>query len=97
MGSEALAVLTRVGVLGACGRTLEELGLFNRFVRLIGGRRNIYVWIFAVGIAVGRPVEAYKVMAIWAMATAVVQLPSALISIRTHRGRILPSELTVQA
>jgi hypothetical protein len=32
------------------GKLIEELKAFERFVRLEGGRRNIYVWILALGL-----------------------------------------------
>lgn len=97
MAGDVLAVLARLRVVGASGRTLEESGAFHRVVRLIGGRRNIYVWILALGVMVGNPVEAYKLMGIWAAVTAAVQLPSAFFAVRAHRERTLPSELTAEA
>jgi len=97
MGGEGLAALVKLGVIRSCGRTLEDLGDFNRLVRLIGGRRNVYIWIFALGLVLGKPVEAYEVMAIWAVVTALVQLPIALFAVRAHRERVLSPELTVEA
>ena len=97
MGGEGLAALTKLGVIRSCGRTLEDLGDFTRLVRLVGGRRNVYIWIFALGLVVGRPAEAYQVMAIWAVVTAIVQVPSALLAVRAHRERVLSPELTVEA
>jgi hypothetical protein len=41
MGAEAVAGLAKLSVIRSCGRTLDELGDFNRVVRLIGGRRKI--------------------------------------------------------
>ncbi len=50
IGAEAIAGLAKFSVIRACGRTIDEIGDFNRLVRLVGGRRNIYVWIFALGV-----------------------------------------------
>ena len=47
IGAEAVAGLAKFSVIRSCGRTIDEIGHFNRLVRLVGGRRNIYVWIFA--------------------------------------------------
>ena len=60
MGAEAVAALAKWSVIRSCGRTLDEFGEFNRLVRLIGGRRNIYIWIFALGILFGIPDEASR-------------------------------------
>jgi phosphatidylglycerophosphate synthase len=97
MGAEGFAALIKLSVIRSCGRTLEDLGEFNRLVRLIGGRRNVYIWIFSLGLVLGKPVQAYQMMAIWAVATAIVQLPAALLAVRARRERILPPELTVEA
>jgi len=97
MGSEGVIGLAKLGVICSCGRTLDELGDINRLVRLIGGRRNVYIWIFALGVVLGNPVEAYKFMAIWAVVTAAVQVFSAVFAVRAHRARGLPAELTVEA
>jgi len=91
MGSEGIAGLSKLKVMRACGRTLDELGDFNRIVRLIGGRRNIYIWIFALGLMIGLPAQAYVLMATWAAISAVVQALRAWIAIRTYRlDRVSP-------
>ena len=97
MGSEGLVGLSKLAVFRTCGRTLDELGEFNQLVRLIGGRRNVYIWIFALGLVLGTAADAYVVMALWAAATAAVQVLRASIAIRTHRvGRMRP-ELPAEA
>jgi hypothetical protein len=97
MASEGIAALSKLAVMRACGRTLDELGDFNRIVRLIGGRRNIYIWIFAFGLLFRAPAEAYVVMATWAAISAAVQVVRAWVVIRLHRlGRVAP-ELAAEA
>jgi hypothetical protein len=97
MGSEGLAGLSKLTVFRACGRSLDELGECNRIVRLIGGRRNIYIWIFALGLLLGAAAEAYVVMALWAAISAAAQVVRASIAIRTHRMGRVPRELPVEA
>jgi phosphatidylglycerophosphate synthase len=97
MGAEAIAGLARLSVIRSCGRTLDELGEFNRIVRLIGGRRNIYVWIFTLGVLLGSPAEAFKLMATWAAITTAVQVPRAVFAVRVHRERRVPPELPAEA
>ncbi len=85
IGAEALAGLAKFSVVRFCGRTIDEIGHINRFIRLVGGRRNIYVWIFALGILFGMPVQAFKLMACWAAITTAVQIPRAALAVRGHR------------
>lgn len=51
------------------GKQLDELGSFDRRFRLIGGRRNIYVWIFLCGFWTGFAVQAVALALIWALVT----------------------------
>ena len=39
------------------GKLIDELKAFERFVRLVGGRRNIYGWILAFGPILGTAAE----------------------------------------
>ena len=43
-------------------------------LRLVGGQRNIYVWILALGLILGTVAGAFKLIAWWEAATAAVQL-----------------------
>ena len=47
---------------------------FDRIFRLVGGRRNIYVWILVLGLICGTPVGAFKLIAWWEAVTAAIQL-----------------------
>ena len=57
-------------------KLIDELKAFQRFVRLVGGRRNIYAWILALGLFLGTVAEAFKLIAWWEAVTAAV-LPGA--------------------
>jgi len=39
-------------------------------LRLVGGRRNIYVWILALGLMLGTVAGAFKLIAWWEAVTA---------------------------
>ena len=54
------------------GKLIDELKAFERFVRLVGGRRNIYGWILAFGVILGTVAEAFKPIAWWEAVTAAV-------------------------
>jgi len=51
------------------GKLIDELKAFERFVRLVGGRRNIYVWILAFGLILGTVAKAFKLIAWWEAVT----------------------------
>ncbi|MGH7938429.1 MAG: CDP-alcohol phosphatidyltransferase family protein, partial [Bryobacteraceae bacterium] len=65
IGAEICTALARGSVARAYGKSLCDLGLFDRIVRLVGGRRNIYAWIFALGILAGAPASAFRIIAWW--------------------------------
>lgn len=54
------------------GRNLDDVAPIDRFVRLIGGRRNIYIWIFATGLVLGAPGKAFIALCCWGALTAAV-------------------------
>ena len=56
------------------GKLIDELKAFERFVRLVGGRRNIYVWILALGLILGTVAGAFKLIACGEAVTAAVHL-----------------------
>ncbi len=56
------------------GRNLDDLTSFDRFVRLIGGRRNIYIWMLAAGLLAGIPDQAFRALCWWGALTAAIHL-----------------------
>jgi phosphatidylglycerophosphate synthase len=76
--AEGVDGLAKGSVYFTTGKVIDELGAFERFVRLIGGRRNIYIWILTIGFLLGAPAKAFVVMAWLQLATAIVHLPSAI-------------------
>ena len=77
LAAETLDGLAKGGVFLTTGKVIDELGPFERFVRLLGGRRNVYVWILTIGLLWGEPAKAFIVMAWWEAITAAVHLPLA--------------------
>lgn len=77
IGAEAAGGLAKWSIVRSCGRSLDELSSFDRAVRLFGGRRNVHVWILALGLLLGVPAKAFVVIAFWETITAVIQLARA--------------------
>jgi hypothetical protein len=86
--AEGAAGLAKLSVLRRFGRLIDEIGDFDRVVRLLGGRRNIYVWIFALGILFRAPVEAFKLIAWWGTITAAIQAPRAAFILWVRRKQM---------
>ena len=76
--AEAVDGILKGSVYFTTGKVIDELGSFERVVRLVGGRRNVYVWILTIGFLLGAPAKAFIVMAWLQVATAIVHLPSAI-------------------
>ena len=53
VGSDILDRLAKRAVKQKIGRNLDDVSNFDRFVRCIGGRRNINVWILIAALALG--------------------------------------------
>jgi phosphatidylglycerophosphate synthase len=76
--AEGVDGLAKASVYFTTGKVIDELGAFERFVRLVGGRRNVYVWILTIGFLLSAPAKAFTTMAWLQVATAIVHLPSAI-------------------
>jgi phosphatidylglycerophosphate synthase len=78
VGSNLVDRLARRSVRQRLGRSLDDVAPFDRVVRGVGGRRNIYIWIFALGLALGTAGNAFVALCWWGIATAAVHLFRAL-------------------
>lgn len=70
--------LAKKSVKQKTGRHLDDLSLFDRAVRLVGGRRNIYIWMFALGLLAGIPDQAFLALCLWGAVTAAVHVLRAI-------------------
>ena len=68
------------------GRNLDDVAPIDRFVRLIGGRRNIYVWMLAIGLALGAAEKAFALLCYWGAGTAAVHMLRAIWIARQRRN-----------
>jgi phosphatidylglycerophosphate synthase len=72
--AEALDGIGKLGVYKPAEKRMVEPGFLDRVVRLVGGRRNIYVWVLIVCVVLGVPANALIIMAWWEVATAAIDL-----------------------
>ena len=70
--------LAKRAVKKKLGRNLDDVSNIDRFVRCIGGRRNINIWILAMGLVLGDPPNAFVLICGWMAATAAVHVVRAL-------------------
>ena len=74
VGSDLLDRFVKRSVKRRLGRNLDDVSAFDRFVRYLGGRRNIYIWLFGLGLAVGVSRSAFMLPCLWGAATAAVHV-----------------------
>ena len=77
VGSDLLDRLAKRAVKKKTGRNLDDVANFDRFVRCIGSRRNINIWILAIGLLLGDPANAFALICGWMAATAAVHVARA--------------------
>jgi phosphatidylglycerophosphate synthase len=58
----------------ATGRLLDDLTPFDRAFRLIAARRNVYVWVLAIGFLLNAFPQSYAIICGWAAFSAAVHL-----------------------
>jgi phosphatidylglycerophosphate synthase len=60
------------------GRNLDDVSNFDRFVRCIGARRNINVWILILALALRDPANGFVLICWWGAAGAIAHLIRAI-------------------
>jgi len=60
------------------GRNLDDFAPFDRLVRIVAGRRNIYTWLFAFFLVIGAPATGFISLCLWGVASAVIHILRAL-------------------
>ncbi|MEY2502587.1 MAG: hypothetical protein QOI07_2921 [Verrucomicrobiota bacterium] len=60
------------------GRNLDDVSNFDRFVRCIGPRRNINIWILIAALALGDAVHGFVLICWWGAAGAIAHMIRAL-------------------
>ena len=59
------------------GRSLDDVNRFDRALRLIGGRRNIYTWMFAISLICRAPAIGFTAFCVWGIFSAAIHVARA--------------------
>jgi phosphatidylglycerophosphate synthase len=78
VGSDVVDRLAKRAVKRKVGRNLDDVSNFDRFVRCIGGRRNINIWILIAALALGDAVNGFVLICWWGAATAAAHVVRAV-------------------
>ena len=70
VGSDVIDRLAKRAVKRKVKRNLDDVSNFDRFVRCIGGRRNINIWILIAALALGDAANGFVLICWWGAATA---------------------------
>ena len=78
LAAEGVDGLAKLSIIRRYGRLIDELSPLDRQIRFLGGRRNVYIWILAVGVLLGAPAQSFVVMVWWEVVTAAVHVARAI-------------------
>ena len=73
------------------GRNLDDFAPFDRLVRMVAGRRNIYTWLFTFFLVIGAPATGFIWLCFWGMASAVIHIFRALQISFTGQDKVAPT------
>ena len=85
---DSLERLAKWSVKRRVGRSIDDVSGFDRFVRYVAGRRNIYTWLFTFCLLTGIPATGFILLCWWGMATAAVHIFRALQIRYTFQNKI---------
>jgi 1L-myo-inositol 1-phosphate cytidylyltransferase / CDP-L-myo-inositol myo-inositolphosphotransferase len=75
---DSLERLAKRSVKLRVGRSIDDVSRFDRLVRYLAGRRNIYTWLFTFFLIIGAPAKGFIWLCFWGMASAVIHIFRAL-------------------
>ena len=73
------------------GRNLDDFAPFDRLVRIVAGRRNIYTWLFTFFLVIGAPATGFIWLCFWGVASAVIHIFRALQIGFTGQDKVAPT------
>ncbi|HYY14451.1 MAG TPA: CDP-alcohol phosphatidyltransferase family protein [Chthoniobacterales bacterium] len=69
-----LARLARGFIQRRIGRSLDDFAPFDRLVRYVAGRRNIYAWLFTLSLLMGAPATGFVLLCSWGIVSAMIHI-----------------------
>jgi phosphatidylglycerophosphate synthase len=66
--------IARRSVEPKLGRNLNDVSRFDRLVRCVAGRRNIYAWLFTFFLLLGAPATGFVLLCCWGIASNVLHI-----------------------
>jgi CDP-alcohol phosphatidyltransferase-like enzyme len=72
-------------------RDLDDFAPFDRFVRIVAGRRNIYTWLFTLFLVIRAPAIGFIWICFWGVASAVIHIFRALQIGFTGQDKVAPT------
>src|SRR5439155_15855884 len=75
---DSLERLAKWSVELRAGRSIDDVSRFDRLVRYVAGRRNIYIWLFTLCLLIRAPATGFILLCLWGMATAAIHIFRAL-------------------
>lgn len=78
VGSDLADRLAKRAVKQKVGRNLDDVSNFDRFVRCIGARRNVNIWILIAALVLGDAASGFVLICGWMGATAIAHLVRAM-------------------
>ena len=88
---ERLERVAKRAVQRRIGRNLDDFAPFDRFVRIVAGRRNIYTWLFTLFLVIGAPATGFIGICFWGVASAVIHIFRALQIGFTGQDKVAPT------
>jgi phosphatidylglycerophosphate synthase len=76
--SDSLERVAKWSVKLRVGRSIDDVSRFDRLVRRVAGRRNIYTWLFTICLSLGAPATGFISLCLWGMVTAAIHIFRAL-------------------
>jgi 1L-myo-inositol 1-phosphate cytidylyltransferase / CDP-L-myo-inositol myo-inositolphosphotransferase len=85
---DSLERIAKWSVKRRVGRSIDDVSRFDRLVRYVAGRRNIYTWLFTFCLLTGAPATGFILLCLWGMATAAIHIFRALQIRYTFQNKI---------
>jgi phosphatidylglycerophosphate synthase len=72
--ADSLERLARWSAAVRLGRKLDDASRFDRLMRYVAGRRNIYTWLFAFFLLIGMPATGFVSLCCWGIASSAIHI-----------------------